>query len=207
MPSKGRRSNGEPGKPSPWVRARSVVSDSVNCSPPGPSAHGISQARRLDWAAISFSGGTFWPRDWTGISCVSCTGRQVLYSTQSKGRDYKSWTHTNSRGLRWVIKDDSKRSRLARFHLYHILEIAKSQNWRKDQFLPGQGEGEGLQWLEQTTGGRLTVMGTFCIFTFSTSVSRLCYYCTGSAKSHHLGELVSGYAGAILDRTLQFSQY
>ena len=27
----------------------------MNCSPPGVSAHGVSQARILEWAAISFS--------------------------------------------------------------------------------------------------------------------------------------------------------
>ena len=36
-----------------------------DCSPPGSSAHGISQARILEWVAISFSRGSFWPRDWT----------------------------------------------------------------------------------------------------------------------------------------------
>jgi len=28
----------------------------MDCSPPGSSVHGISQARILDWVAISFSG-------------------------------------------------------------------------------------------------------------------------------------------------------
>ena len=38
--------------------------------------HGISQARILEWVAISFSRGTLWPRDST---CVSCIGRKILY--------------------------------------------------------------------------------------------------------------------------------
>jgi len=29
--------------------------DPTDCSPPGPSAHGISQARALEWGAIAFS--------------------------------------------------------------------------------------------------------------------------------------------------------
>ena len=41
-----------------------------------PSVHGISQARILEWAAISFSGGSSQTRNQI---CVSCTGRQVLY--------------------------------------------------------------------------------------------------------------------------------
>ena len=32
-----------------------TLCDSTDCSPPGSSAHGILQARMLEWAAISFS--------------------------------------------------------------------------------------------------------------------------------------------------------
>ena len=35
------------------------------------SVHGISQARMLEWVAISFSRGSSPPRDWTCISCIS----------------------------------------------------------------------------------------------------------------------------------------
>ena len=42
-----------------------------NCSPPGSSAHGISQARILGWVAISFFGGSSWPRDRTRVSCIT----------------------------------------------------------------------------------------------------------------------------------------
>ena len=31
-------------------------SDLMDCSPPGSSVHGISQAKLLEWVAISFSG-------------------------------------------------------------------------------------------------------------------------------------------------------
>ena len=43
---------------------------------PGSSVHGISQARTLEWVAISFSRGSSQPRDWI---CLSCIGRQVVY--------------------------------------------------------------------------------------------------------------------------------
>ena len=33
------------------------MSDPVDCSPPGPSVHGIFQARILEWVALSFSKG------------------------------------------------------------------------------------------------------------------------------------------------------
>ena len=43
---------------------------------PASSVHGISQARELEWAAISFFRGSSPPRDWTYISCI---GRKFLY--------------------------------------------------------------------------------------------------------------------------------
>ena len=52
-----------------------VLCHPMDCSLPGSSIHGISQARTLEWVAISFSRGSSWPRDRT---CVSCTGRQIL---------------------------------------------------------------------------------------------------------------------------------
>ena len=33
----------------------STPSDPMDCSPPGPSIHGIFQARVLEWGAIAFS--------------------------------------------------------------------------------------------------------------------------------------------------------
>ena len=62
--------------------SHSVVSDSSwpqNCSLLVSSVHEISQARTLEWVAISFSRGSPWPRDQTHVSCVSCIGRRILY--------------------------------------------------------------------------------------------------------------------------------
>ena len=42
----------------------------MDCSPPGSSVHGISQARILEWVVISFSSGSFQPKDQTHISCI-----------------------------------------------------------------------------------------------------------------------------------------
>ena len=48
----------------------------MDCSLLGFSVHGISQARILEWVAILFSRGVFWPRDQT---CISWIGRWILY--------------------------------------------------------------------------------------------------------------------------------
>ena len=47
-----------------------TLCDPVDCSPPSSSVHGISQARILKWVAVSFSGGSSQPRDWSWVSCV-----------------------------------------------------------------------------------------------------------------------------------------
>ena len=47
----------------------------MDCSPPGSPRHGILQAGRLEWVAISSSRGSSPPRDRT---CISCIGRQIL---------------------------------------------------------------------------------------------------------------------------------
>ena len=61
--------------------------DTMDCSLPGSSVRGILQARILEWAAISFSRGSSWPRDWTR---VSCTRRQILYHLSHQGSPGKS---------------------------------------------------------------------------------------------------------------------
>ena len=51
----------------------------VDCSPPGSSVHGLSQAKILKWVAISFSRGSSRPRDQTHISCISFIGRWIFF--------------------------------------------------------------------------------------------------------------------------------
>ena len=43
----------------------------MDCSLPGSSIHGISQARILEWVAVSFSRGPSPPRDQTRVSCTA----------------------------------------------------------------------------------------------------------------------------------------
>ena len=56
-----------------------TLCDPVVCSLPGCSVLGIFQARILEWVAISYSKESSHPRDWTQVSCISCTGRRILY--------------------------------------------------------------------------------------------------------------------------------
>ena len=50
--------------------------DPKKCSMPGPSVHGVLQARILEWVAISFSTESSQTRNWTNFSCID---RRILY--------------------------------------------------------------------------------------------------------------------------------
>ena len=65
-----------------WMHVQSCL---TLCSPtdyslPGPSVHGIFQARLLEWVAILYFRASFQSRDRTCISCLSCTGSLILYT-------------------------------------------------------------------------------------------------------------------------------
>ena len=64
----------------------------MDCGPPGSSVRGIPQARILEWIAISFTRGSFPPRDRTYVSCIS---RQVLYHRATREAIGRAWLTTN----------------------------------------------------------------------------------------------------------------
>ena len=50
-----------------------------------PLSMEFSRQEILGWVAISFSRGSFQPRDWTQVSCVSCIGKWILYHLNHLG--------------------------------------------------------------------------------------------------------------------------
>ena len=55
-----------------------TLCDPMDCSPPGSSVHGISQARQRVSCHFLLQGSSR-PRDWTHIFCISCIGGWILY--------------------------------------------------------------------------------------------------------------------------------
>ena len=53
------------------TQSRLALCDPMDCNPAGSSVHGISQARKLDWVAISFSRGSSQPRAQTRVFCIA----------------------------------------------------------------------------------------------------------------------------------------
>ena len=71
-----------------------VTKSCLFCNPivystPSSSVHGISQAGRLEWVAVSFSRGSSCPRDRTRISQVSCIAVDSL-PTEPSGKPLAS---------------------------------------------------------------------------------------------------------------------
>ena len=70
---------------SEWVKVTQLyltLCDTMDCSPPGSSIHGIFQARILEWVAISFPRGSSSPRDWT----TSPTLASRFFTTERPGK-------------------------------------------------------------------------------------------------------------------------
>ena len=59
----------------------------MDCRSPGSSAHGLPQARVLEWVAVFFYRGSSRPRDW---ACVDCIGRRILYHWATNWREVQS---------------------------------------------------------------------------------------------------------------------
>ena len=64
-----------------------TLCDSMDCSPPGTSVHGILQARILEWSAIPFSKGSSQPRDRTWV--LGIAGRFTIWATKEDWRRKK----------------------------------------------------------------------------------------------------------------------
>ena len=90
---------------SPAAAAQSLqscptLSDPMDCSPPGSSVPGISQARVLEWVAISFSRGSSQPRDPTQVSCIA----GGFFTTEPPGKPICWYNMSLIFGVPWLWK-------------------------------------------------------------------------------------------------------
>ena len=116
----------------------------MDCSPPGFSVRGISQARILEWVATLSPRGSPLPRDQTHISYVSCIGNffttRATWDALTRKQDLP-----NTRGF--PEGSDSKESACSAGDLGSIPGSGRS---------PGRGHGNPLQYscLEYPHGQR-----------------------------------------------------
>ena len=79
-----------------------TLCDPVDCSPPGSSVHGISQAKILEWVAISFSRGSSRLRSRTHFSCIA----GGFFTAEPSGKPaYLEWACLNLWGGTWLMAD------------------------------------------------------------------------------------------------------
>ena len=79
-----------------------TLCNSMDCSLPGSSIHGILQGRILEWVAISFSRGSSQPKDWTWVSRIG-------------GRRFNLWATREAQGSL------NKRSNMCKYSWFTLL--------------------------------------------------------------------------------------
>ena len=109
-----------------------TLCDPMGFSPPGSSAHGILQARILQWVAMSSSRGSSQLRDWTYISCASCIanvqGRLIAHLTAgaTPRGPQACWVGTACVG--WFSRPESGCTQPAM--MYHHSSSSRSHKYR-----------------------------------------------------------------------------
>ena len=83
--------------PAKLLQSCLTLCDSVDCSPPGSSVHGIPQARKLEWVAISSSRGpSSGDLPDPGIKPVTWAPNQLIRCSQEGGRNAPGLTRSIS---------------------------------------------------------------------------------------------------------------
>ena len=88
---------GSPGEGKGYPLQYSGLENFMDCSTPGIAFHEISQARILEWVAISFSQESSWPRGWTHICIEGADSLPLSYLGSPENqmevfKDIRSWT-------------------------------------------------------------------------------------------------------------------
>ena len=95
----------------------------MDYSPPGSSAHGVFQARILELSTISYSRESFWPRDWTCISCISCIGRGIFFFFLTTNTTWEAPWKSN-----WIVDEN-----IFWTHNSFLLQGIQTTNWNTNK--------------------------------------------------------------------------
>ena len=108
--------------------------------PLGSSVHGIFQARILAWVDISFSMGSFRPRDRTHVSCI---GRWVLCHWATREAPTCPLLSTDLLILIWLWARKTERPGLLELYAKHG---STGLEWEKELLSSGHGEYPSEHW-------------------------------------------------------------
>ena len=93
-----------------------TLCDLMDCSTPGSSAHGVLQARILEWVAMPFSRGSSWPRNRIWVSHI--TGRFFTIWATRKSYLYIKLEEC-CKLFTWLMPQCTPLSRTLSFHHYY----------------------------------------------------------------------------------------
>ena len=120
-----------------WMYTKSLQSCLTLCDPmhlslPGPSVHGILQARILEWVAISSSRGSSC-RDRTDVFCSSCIGTWILFHWTIWEALYPGYNDPEYNVIRTKMKwtCSSLVLRLSQPSLFSLVSPGSLPHWRK----------------------------------------------------------------------------
>ena len=147
----------------------------MDCSPPGSSVHGISQARSLQWVvvALSSSKGSSQPRDQSCVSCVSLHWQADSSPAEPPGKLcilYIVFIHGLPQWLsRQRVRLQCRSYRRRGFDLW-VRKIPWRRKWLPTAvFLPGKFQGQRSRAGYSPWGGKETDAAeharTECIYT------------------------------------------
>ena len=95
--------------------------NALDCNPPGSSIHGISQARILEWVAVSFSRGSSWLRNRTHL----LHWREILYH----------WATREAQTFHYVYVNQNIRLYTLNIYIFYFkdrnIKIILKRKWKK----------------------------------------------------------------------------
>ena len=157
--------------------------ETLDCSPPGSSVHGISHARILKWVAISSARGSSWPRDDCWLEGVVTGPLQVLGSGVVS--DFLKWPCVPYIWQKFLIYFDQFMIPFLRYFLIlkvGLVVLTEIWGWRrlnllelnKVQFQPHWMRQDGKEWY--TVMRLVVLMIIMLLSTFSKAFSYMLFH-------------------------------
>ena len=131
------------------IQSCPTLCDPMDCSLPGSFLHRILQARILEWVAISFSRGSSWPRDWTGVSRIA--GRCFnLWATREAQSEVTQLCPTLCDSVDYSLSGSS----------VHGIFQAGVLEWVAISFSRKSSQPRDWTWASRTAGRHFTIWAT-----------------------------------------------
>ena len=110
------------------ARSCTPLFNPTDCSSPGSSAHGIVQARILEWVAIFSTRRSSRPRDWTHVSCTA--GR--FFTAKPSGKSLLCDSFQIKQNLRTAPETPNTRCPRMTAHPHQLAHLIRNEGQELD---------------------------------------------------------------------------